>query len=205
VPGQTLTAEAFVIEKRPPADRFQTFVLFSAEHGNLLALQRISKKAAAQNPVPDLFDEVSASLETSNQGRTWFVREARITRRRPGIGRGYETLRFASLLAAVVGRNPVHEDSREAVSKLLSTALDSFSETTRPDIVYLKSLYLLARNEGYPVKQEWIPSLRAADRAVAAALLNSPVGQHASAEAEVARILSSLEGYLGSSTEIILP
>jgi hypothetical protein len=205
VPGQTLTADAFVIEKRPAADAFQTFVLFSAEHGNLVALQRISRRGAGQVAVPDLFDEVSAMLESSNQGRTWFVREARITTRRAAIGRSYDALRFASALAAVIGRNPVHEESREGVARLLKTALDAFGEADRPDIVHLKSLYLFARDEGYPVRQEWIPSLREADRAVAAAVLGRRLGQHDSAAADVARLRRSLESYLGSSTDIIIP
>ncbi len=75
MPGQTLTTEAFVIEKRPPTDAFQTFGLFSAEHGNLLVLQRIPRKPSPGHVAPDLFDTVSAMLESSNQGRTWFVRE----------------------------------------------------------------------------------------------------------------------------------
>ena len=58
-------------------------------------------------------------LESSNQGRTWFVKEIRITTRRAGIGRSYDALRFASALAAVISRNPVHEESRENVARML--------------------------------------------------------------------------------------
>ena len=205
MPGQTLTAEAFVIEKRPPADSFQTFVLFSAEHGNLLALQRVPRKPSGSHVSPDLFDEVCVFLESSNQGRTWFVREVRIVIRRSGIGRSYDALRFASALAAVVGRNPVHEESRECVAALLRTAFDAFGSAVRPDVVHLKSLYLFARDEGYPVKQEWLPSLSPADRAVAASVLNLPVGAQDAAPADVARIRQSLESYLASHTEIIIP
>jgi hypothetical protein len=205
VPGQTLTAEAFVIEKRPPADSFQTFVLFSAEHGNLLALQRVPGKASASHVSPDLFDEVSALLESSNQGRTWFVKEVRIATRRTGIGRSYDALLFASALAAVVGRNPVHEESREGVAALLRTAFDAFASAVRPDVVHLKSLYLFARDEGYPVKQEWLPSLSDEDRSVAASALNRPVGEQGSGPDAVARIRRSLESYLGAHTEIIIP
>jgi hypothetical protein len=205
VPGQTLTAEAFVIEKRPPGDSFQTFVLFSAEHGNLLVLQRIPRKQSASHVAPDLFDEVSAFLESSNQGRTWFVKEVRIVSRRTGIGRSYDALRFACALAAVVGRNPVHEESREGVAQLLRAAFDAFSTAERPDIVHLKSLFRFARDEGYPVKQEWLPSLVAEDRAIATAALNRPLGEQDAGADDIGRIRRSLEGYLGSSTEIIVP
>lgn len=205
MPGQTLTTEAFVIEKRPPSDAFQTLGLFSSEHGNLVALQRVPRKPSASHLSPDLFDEVSAMLESSNQGRTWFVKEIRIGTRRAGIGRSYQALLFASALASVISRNPVHEESRENVARLLRTAFDALALGSRPDAVHLKSLYLFARDEGYPVKQEWLPSLGAADRAVAQAVLNRRLDAQDSTTAEVARLRRSLEGYLGASTEIIIP
>jgi hypothetical protein len=205
VPGQTLTTEAFVIEKRPPSDAFQSFVLFSAEHGNLVALQRVPRKPSPSRVSPDLFDEVSAMLESSNQGRTWFVKEVRIAARRSGIGASYDALRFASALAALVGRNPVHEESREGVARMLRTALDAFCAGVRPDIVHLKSLYVFARDEGYPVKQEWLPSLSAGDRGAAAAILNRRLSDQEAGAPLVERIRRSLEAYLGSSTEIVIP
>jgi hypothetical protein len=205
VPGQTLTTDAFVIERRPPTDAFQAFGLFSAEHGNLLAMQRVPRKASATHVAPDLFDEVSAMLESSNQGRTWFVKEIRITTRRSGIGRSYDALRFASALASVVSRNPVHEESRGSVARMLGTALDALASGARPDAVHLKSLYLFARDEGYPVQQEWMPSLSPADLSVARAVLNRRLDAQDSAAADVARLRASLEAYLGASTEIIIP
>ncbi len=205
MPGQTLTTEAFVIEKRPPADAFQTFGLFSPEHGNLLALQRVPRKASSSHSSPDLFDEVSVMLETSNQGRTWFMKEVRIDKRRTAIGRSYDALRFASALVSVISRNHVHEESRENVALLLRTSLDAFGTAARPDIVYLKSLYLFARDEGYPVKQEWAPSLRGGDASVATEILNRPLAAQDAAAHDVARIRQSLEGYLGERTEIVIP
>jgi hypothetical protein len=205
VPGQTLTTEAFVIEKRPPADAFQTFGLFSADHGNLLVIQRVPRRASSAHVAPDLFDTVSAILESSNQGRTWFVREVRILARRAAIGRSYDALRFACALVAVISRNPVHEESRANVELLLRTALDAFGEAKRPDSVHLKSLYLFARDEGYPVRQDWLPSLSASDRAVASAVLNRRLSEQDSAAADVARLRRSLEDYLATRTEIAIP
>jgi hypothetical protein len=204
VPGQNLTTEAFVIERRPPSDAFQTYGLFSPEHGNLIALQRIPKKASSTHVSPDLFDEIAAMLESSNQGRTWFFKEARIVKRHASIGKSYDALRFASALASVIKRNPVHEESRAGVGRLLRTAFDAFGASRRPDVVYLKSVYLFARDEGYPVKQEWLPSLSAADRATATAILGRKVDEQEIEADGVARIRRSLEDYLGQSTEIII-
>ena len=194
-----------MIEKRPPTDAFQAFGLFSAEHGNLLALQRIARKPSPAHVAPDLFDTISAMLESSNQGRTWFVREVRIVARRAAIGRSYDALRFASALVAVISRNPVHEESRPNVEEGCLSVKGLSWPIVRPDVVHLKSLYRFARDEGYPVKQDWLPSLPAADRAAATAVLNRPLSEQDRPAADVARIRRSLEDYLGSRTEIAIP
>jgi len=199
-----MQTEAFVLVKRAPAEAFQSFELFSAEAGALRAMQRISRKAAGGSVALDLFDEADLRLESGNQGRTWFVREVRLIERPVGIGRSYEALLFASRLAAVAARNPVHEDSRVAVAELLRSAFAAFGSGSRPDIVYLKSIYRFARDEGYPVKQEWLPSLPAAERALCLPLMNRPLGEQTASAGEVGRIVRLLEAYLRGHTDILI-
>lgn len=212
--GLPLQTDAFVLLKRPPSDAFQGFNVFSAEHGPLLVHQRIPKsgtrrsgttaKAGTTSTALDLFDEVSLRLESSNQGQTWFVQEVRLITRHADIGRSYATLRHASALAALVARNPVHEDSRAAVAGLLRTAFASFAAGARPDLVWFKSLYCFARDEGYPVKQQWFPLLPPADRDDVAKLLNQPLAEQTASTAVVARLQQRLEDYLRGHTEILL-
>lgn len=204
MPAQSLATDAFVLLKRPPAESFQTFTLFSAAHGLLIVLQRLSKRSAATIPPLDLFDEASVLLESSNQGRTWFVKEARIDVRHAAIGRSYDALRLASALAAVIARNSVHEESRTAVAELLRSAFAAFATGVRPDIAYFKSLYRFARDEGYPLKQQWFPTLPAADRELAAALVNRPLADQTAASPLVTRLQRRLEEYLRGHTEILL-
>jgi len=204
VPAQTLATDAFVLLKRPPAEAFQSFTVFSAEHGALLVLQRIAKKSASTAIALDLFDEASLQLESSNQGRTWFVKETRLITRSAGIGRSYESLRAASSLTALIARNPVHEESRPAVAALLRTAFGALAAGARPDVVFFKSLYCFARDEGYPLKQQWFPTLPASDREVVAALLNRPLAEQTAEPLAVARLQRRLEEYLGGHTEILL-
>ncbi len=210
MPAQSLETDAFVLLKRLPTDSFQSFTVFSPTHGLLVVLQRISKpraggKSGAGASVPlDLFDEVWLQLESSNQGHTWFTRETRLIARPTDIGRSYDALRFASGFAALIVRNPVHEDSREAVAKLLRESFAAFAAGPRPDIVHLKSVYRFARYEGYPLKEQWFPTLSAADRAEAAAVLNQPLaGQTATVEA-VVRLQRRLDDYLRGHTEFLL-
>jgi hypothetical protein len=204
VPAQSLQTDAFVLVKRPPADAFQSFTVFSGEQGPLLALQRVAKKSAGTSLALDLFDEASLMLESSNQGRTWFIKEARLLHRHAEIGRSYDALRLASALAALVARNPGDEASRSAVVELLRSAFAAFASALRPDIVYFKSLYRFARDEGYPLKEQWFPTLPSADRAAVATLLNRPLAEQNTAPDAVARLQRRLEEYLRGHTEVLL-
>lgn len=204
MPAPTLQTDVFVLSKRPPADSFQTFTAFSAEHGALLVLQRVAKKSASTAVTLDLFDEASLLLESSNQGRTWFVQETRLVTRHADLGRSYETLVAASTLATLVARNPVHEESRPAVATLLRTAFAVLATGARPDIVYFKSLFCFARDEGYPLKQQWFPLLPDDERAAVAPLLNRPLSAQTAAPATVLHLQRLLENYLRGHTEILL-
>lgn len=204
MPGLPLQTEGFVLLKRPPSDSFQNFTIFAPTQGTLLVLQRLARKPVAASVALDLFDEVALELESSNQGQTWFVKETRLIRRLPEIGRSYDVLRLASALALLIARNPVPEDSREAVATLLRQALGSFASGARPDLVWFKSLYRFARDEGYPLKEEWFPTLPAADRQEVASLLNRPLAEQSVTAEVVLRLTRRLEEYLRGHTEILL-
>jgi recombinational DNA repair protein (RecF pathway) len=204
MPGRPLKTEAFVLARKPPADRFQQLTVFSAHHGGLLCLHRLATKSPATSAILDLFDETDLWLESSNEGRTWFIKEARLLARHETIGRSYDALRMASAFASIIARNPVHEESRENVYGLLRQTFVAFGSTPRSDLVYLKALYCFARDEGYPVKQEWWQDLPTAVRASAADMLNQPVAVQTAAPAAVAHLTALLEDYLRAHTEILM-
>lgn len=206
MPAPSLATEAFVLLKRPPSEAFQSFTAFSAEHGALTILQRIPRKAAT-TAVLDLFDEASLLLESSNQGRTWFVKEARLIARPSGIGRSYEALRRAADFTALIARNPVHEDSRQPVAVLLRTALAAFATGVHPEVVHFKSVFCFARDEGYPVKQDWLATLPAELRAEAEYLLHTPLADLAPTTTErplLTALTRRLGDYLRGHTEILV-
>jgi hypothetical protein len=205
VPGQSYSVDAFILGKKPPSDSFESLTLFSSDHGTQTALQRLSRKTPGHLAHLDLFDEVSLVLESPAQGGAGrFIKEARLITRYAEIGRNYEALRFASSLAMLAARNAVPDESRAAVYGLLRQAFSAFAQSSRPDIVYFKSLYLFARDEGYPVKQEWFPTLPAIDRDTVASVLNTPVSAQRAPASDVARLLLRLENYLRGHTEIFL-
>ena len=203
MPGQQLQTTAFILARQPSgSDSFEQLTAFATDHGVLPCLRRLSGKSSTA-PL-DLFDEAELWLESSNQGRTWFIKEHRLIRRHEGIGRYYEALRVASALGALLSRNPVPDDSREEVTEQVRTTFAALAGGGRPDIIWLKTLYCLLRDEGYPVKQQWWPQLLEADRDIAAQLLNQPLAGQSTDTAAVARITKRLEDWVRAETEIKL-
>jgi hypothetical protein len=207
MPGPVLQTDAFVLARRPPAESFQTLTVFCPTHGTLIVLQRVPKKPSPGRLVLDLFDEASFTLETPRAGGPWFVREARLLARPADIGRDYDALRRASALATLIARNPAPAESRAQVGALLREALAAFASSAPPALVYFKSLWRFARDEGHPVREQWLPSLSATQRAEAARLLRTPLAGLSGdkgAVANAADLATRLEAYLRGHTELLL-
>jgi len=218
MPALTVNTDAIVLLRRPStSDSFQTFSVFSAEHGEMLVLQRIAKGGGKKGrsggggggAALDLFSEVSLALESSNQGRTWFVKEARLVKDAGGIGRDYETLLRASEFAALIARNTIAAESRGRVHALLRQVFAAFAGgagSGLADIIYFKAVYRFARDEGYALKEQWFAALPPAERDLAAALINKPLAELAAPPPpEAVGILrKKLESYLREQTEILM-
>jgi hypothetical protein len=204
MPGAPLQTTAFILARQPSgSDTFEQLTAFSAEHGVLHLLRRLKQSKTSVTPL-DLFDEAELWLESSSQGRTWFIKEHRHIQRHDGIGRSYDALKSAASIGSLLVRNPVPDESREAVAGLLGTSFGALATGGRPDVVWLKTLYCLLRDEGYPVKQQWWPSLSETDRDTAAQLLNQPLAGQTADSATVARITRRLEDWVAAETEIKL-
>jgi len=214
VPGQQLNTTATLLARRPSgSDSFEQLTVFSEADGVLHCLARQARSpasAARKRSSPrgegslDLFDEAELWLESSNQGRTWFVKEHRHVARHDGIGRSYEALQAASAVAALVRGNPVPADSQSSVAALLRQSFTALDQGARPDLVWLKALFCFARDEGLPVKQQWWAHLPGAQKELAAGILNQPIAGQQPEPAAVARLTRHLEDWLRAETEIRL-
>ena len=205
MPGQQLQTSALILGRQPSgSDNFEQLSAFSEADGLLVCLRRVSTKAASAVPPLDLFDEAELWLESSTQGRTWFVKEHRHLVRRPGLGRSYEALNAAAQLARLVLRNPVPDESRAAIVALLRQTLSALESGARPDLVWFKALFCFLRDEGYPVKQQWWQQLPAADRDAATPILNQPIAQQDPGAPVVARLTQRLQDWVAGDTEIRL-
>jgi len=209
--GLSLHTQGIVLLKRPPKERFQPLTVFSAEHGHLTFWQRVSKsggcgsKTTTTTTAPlDLFDEAEFLAESPNQGQSWFIKEARLIHRPSGIAQSYDALRHACDFTTTLARNRVPEEVRSGVMQLLRRSLDAFAQHTRPDITHLKALYSFARDEGYPLRQHWLPTLPASLRALAKTVLSQPLAEQTAPAEIVATLHTHLTHYLRHHTEILV-
>lgn len=206
MPGQQLQTTALVLARLPSgSDSFEQLTAFCGEHGLLHCLRRVASKKPTPNSTPlDIFDEAELWLESSNQGRTWFIKEHRLIRRHAGIGRSYDALKRAAAVSGLVTRNPVSDESRPGIADLLRHSFAALETSDRPDIVWLKSLYCFLRDEGYPVKEQWWPLLAETDRVIVAHLLNQPLAAQTANTETVDRLTERLKDWVKTETEIRL-
>jgi recombinational DNA repair protein (RecF pathway) len=198
--------KALVLKTEPSGESFLKLHLLTAESGIFLCLKRLSKKPGTST-TPDLFDQAAILLETSQQGTMRFVKEYQLTRRREKIGQSYHSLRNASRLSQLLVANAAHMPESEWLFELATRAFDAFAEGKSPEVVLLKSLYLILKDEGYPVREAWWPTLHDDLRTQASQILREPAPARLekSAIESCERIEKHLTLWMRHHTDLIVP
>lgn len=163
-----------VLRKEPSGESFIKLHLLGPELGCRLCLKRVASKNPSQHPTPDLFDTAEVQIQSSKQGSALFVGEYQIIRRRNEIGLNYRALRFASDLSKILIHNGEHMPDLPTLYQLAERSMDAFAEHLEPSVVFLKSLYLLLKEEGYPVRELWWPQVSSQLRSSTRSLLAQP-------------------------------
>jgi recombinational DNA repair protein (RecF pathway) len=198
--------EALVLKTEPSGESFLKLHLLTVQSGIFLCLKRSSKKLGSST-VPDLFDQAAILLENSQQGTMRFVKEYQLLHRRDQIGLNYHSLHSASRLSQILVQNAPHLPESERLFERTIRAFDAFAAGKAPEVVLLKSLYLLLKDEGYPVRESWWPTLRPDLRRQAKQLLQAPApAQLERAEKSACeQIEQHLTLWMRHNTELILP
>ena len=150
--------ESLVLKTAPSGESFLKLYLLTIQNGVFLCLKRIPKKAL-HSSIPDIFDQALITLETSQQGTMRFVKEYQITQRREQIGHNYRSLSSASFFSQLLVSNAAHLPESKTLFNLTARSFDAFAAGKVPEIVLLKSLYLVLTNEGFPVRESWWPTV----------------------------------------------
>jgi hypothetical protein len=198
---------ALLLRKEHSGESFLKLHLLCPENGIQLCLKRVSSKASHQGAQPDLFDTAEVRINPSKQGTANFVADFRVILRRSRIGQSYERLRYASDFANLLILNGTHMAEIPALYLLAERSLDAFTERNTPSVVFLKSVYLLLKDEGYPVRESWWPALPPKLRALTRELIQAPPPEHLSPEAREAceTSIDQLLAWLRRETDLTLP
>lgn len=200
-----IVPKAIALKLTPTGEKFIQVHLLSPEHGTLSVLRRSRSKA--NNFSIDLFDQGEARIdhkpsEGPNKG---FLTDFFVSKKRNGIGKSYECLQAASWLSKLFLQNPMHDETGEELFSVAERALDALNASAAPQAVMLKALYLFARNEGYPVIQDWAHKLNPALAGNVANILNTPLSEIILDGETQQSAFASLKRYVEFNTHIHLP
>ncbi|MDQ8186942.1 hypothetical protein [Pelagicoccus sp. SDUM812002] len=201
-----IVADAIVLKLTPTGETFTQVRLLSSERGLLSVLKR--NRTKGQGYAVDIFDQGEAHVdfksgENANNG---FLTEFTVSRKRTGLGKSYAALQAASWISNLLLANPSHEDELgEETFNLTARALDSLSNGAPPQAVLLKSLYVYARDEGYPVLADWSHKLPTELSSKVTGILNTPLNEISHSKEEQQAAFASLARYVEHNTHIRIP
>lgn len=196
-----------VLRKEFSGESYLKLHLLGPELGMQLCLKRIATKKQSSKAAPDLFDTADVQLDTSRHGTAQFVGEYEVVERRDKIGLNYRALKYASDFSNLLIQNGGHMADLPALYALAERSLNAFADQLEPSVVSLKSIYLLLKDEGYPVRESWWPQVPAAQRAITRDLLALPSPGSISPEARESceASLENLQRWLQRETDLTLP
>ena len=179
--------------------------VYITAYDSSLGLMRLMKKCSAKKTayLPDLFDDISVNGEMHSPTALKFVRDFTIHKRRSEIATNYNAFEQACLIALTVAKNGTHIEDSARLSNQLRMALDAIANGANGEIVRLKFMYLLAKNEGYAVKEDFYARLPQPKKDLFSALIKSPASELKEFSTRVSPILESYLNWLYSNTDII--
>lgn len=173
---------------------------FSAKEGYLALIKRVSAKKTTS--LPDIFDDIEAALTPADSGDLKFVGEFEIKRRRTAIASNYESFEDAVAIVETVRKNGRHIEDCAKLSTRLRRALDAIDSGLPSPIVRLKFLYLLARDEGYAVREDFFAHLSEIDKKLFLVLVKTPVAELLDFKSHSRGMLEKLVDWVNASTDI---
>ena len=137
-------------------------------------------------------------------GGTRFARDYRLLTRRAGLARDRRTLERACRLAAMLRKNPPPPESAEVCYRIALETFDAMAARPRADCAYFKSLWLILKDGGWGVHEQWFTRLGARQSA-AAAILGQPLDAQTTDEETVAKLATDLERWSAGEAHFVLP
>ncbi len=196
------TLRCLILGREPSGESHLLLSVLESEQGLVRCLLRSRPSSKAERP--DLFDEAEITLEPAKGGANRFARDYRLVRRLSGIGQSHGALERASRLANLLRRNPPPPESAAVAYQIVRETLSAMATRPRPDAAYVKALWLLLKDGGWPVEADWLGRL-GAQAAIAASVLGTALDAQTATEAEVRTLSEDLERWAAGEVHYILP
>ena len=140
----------------------------------------------------------------AKDGGTRFARDYRLLTRRTGIARSHRTLERACRFASMIRRNPPPPESAQVCYRIAHETFAAMAERPRADCAYFKGLWLMIKDGGWPVSEQWLAHL-GGRREAAAAILTQPLDAQTTDEETVAKLATDLEHWAVGEIHFVLP
>lgn len=205
MPEKAKQFSGFILNRIVQGEKFWRVVILTREYGAQPCLVRIAGKNKT-TCVPDLFDEAEILLSPAKSGTDSglrFAKEYRLIKRNGGISGNYSALVCASKFASVLTKNSFPQDSNESVFRLAVNVFRAFGEKPNAEATYLKALWTLARENGYPVREDWFENSCFEDREGIAAVLKTPLEQLCIDSRDIQHYVRRLEAWLAREHNFI--
>ena len=191
------------MDRTPTGEGFLRLFVLCPEEGLRLLLMRQSGAKSAPRP-PDLFDLADFEVRQRDEGAA-FVSDCRILSGFPHLAHNLTALTAACRFARVLLLNGVPPENASSTARLLDRALAAFASGTRPDVTYLKALFVHLRSEGYPAREDWLASLGEDTRGWVEDLLARPVAGQLLPEDVVRTLARRLETWAKDGPDFRFP
>ncbi len=167
---QARRTEGLLLKKEVSGEHFLKLHCLSPELGAVICLMRQSSTKRGSD-FPDLFDSAELTLEGADGGGLYFVKTYRLLKRRSAIGAQYARLQGAAEFGRLLLANTHQMQVAEPFYDLSVRAFDLLEAGAPTSLVLLKALYLMARDEGYAVRESWFSKLSLAHKQILKPLL----------------------------------
>jgi len=202
--GREIQLRALVLSRKPHGENFLNYRLLTAEEGLVTALLRQSRKHPERPP--DLFETIDGHLEQGKGEGPYFLQSYESCRERSAIARQYKRLETASHFTRFLLHNLPHMPYGEEVFDLVERAFDHWAGGKPDQLVYIKVLFLLARLEGFPVKEDWLAGLDPERQALVLTLLKTGLEEATPATPQPEpHLVQSLERFIMHETALQFP
>lgn len=198
----TIQVNGIVLRKVLRGESGVLFHILSKKDGLISCVKRVSSKKSSI--LPDLFDEVFLILDEMKSSDLKIVREFDILKNRIGLASRYESFIGMSEMAMFIFDNAKYLESCEKVYDLFEASLDSALLGASCVVLKIKFFYVLAKHEGYPVKESFATAISSESRVLLQSILSTPSLYCNSDDGESIILLNSLIGWMRDYTDFLV-